>query len=435
MATTPISTPPSEAASPHRSISRLTYIAIFAAALLGRSLASFTYITHNPHTWLFSHPWEMGLLANTLIHGQGYSSPFGVPTGPTAFIAPGYPTLIAAIFLLFGSDTFASAIVIITMHILVSLVTIGLIMHIARQMLDSRTATIAGWVWAVSLPLLFLPEIFWESSFSECALVGVVALALRYRREPTTAHWILFGALCAIIALMNPALVFSLIAIMGWLAWQTRRISRTAPILGLLALALVYAPWPIRNAVRFHAFIPLRSTVGFEMWMGNRPGATGFLNESIFPMFNQQELTSYRSQGEVAYTRGKSDQAWAYIRANPRIFVKLTLRRVYRFWSGSGNKDSNITYLIHAIFTTLFGFLGLYFLYRNGQRAFAALMALPLILFPIPYYITHAEFRYRLNIDPLLTILAAYAVTQLVAVLSRRNSAAPTPEFVEANQS
>jgi hypothetical protein len=52
-------------------------------------------------------------------------------------------------------------------------------------------------------------------------------------------------------------------------------------------------------------------------------------------------------------------------------------------------------------------------------------MALPLLLFPIPYYITHAEFRYRLNIDPILTILAAYAVTQLAAVWSRRKSAAP----------
>jgi hypothetical protein len=47
------------------------------------------------------------------------------------------------------------------------------------------------------------------------------------------------------------------------------------------------------------------------------------------------------------------------------------------------------------------------------MRAFAVLMALPLLLFPLPYYITHAEFRYRLNIDPLLTLLAAYAVTQL----------------------
>jgi hypothetical protein len=56
------------------------------------------------------------------------------------------------------------------------------------------------------------------------------------------------------------------------------------------------------------------------------------------------------------------------------------------------------------------------------MRAFAVLMALPLLLFPLPYYITHAEFRYRLNLDPLLTLLAAYAVTQLVAQLAARAS-------------
>ena len=56
------------------------------------------------------------------------------------------------------------------------------------------------------------------------------------------------------------------------------------------------------------------------------------------------------------------------------------------------------------------------------ERWFAVLMALPLLLFPAPYYITHAEFRYRLNIDPLLTILAAYAVTRLAAAWSRRRS-------------
>jgi hypothetical protein len=40
----------------------------------------------------------------------------------------------------------------------------------------------------------------------------------------------------------------------------------------------------------------------------------------------------------------------------------------------------------------------------------AVLFLLPLFLFPLPYYITHAEFRYRLVVDPLLTILAASAL-------------------------
>ena len=110
---------------------------------------------------------------------------------------------------------------------------------------------------------------------------------------------------------------------MSWLAYETWRVARSAAVIGLLALLLVYAPWPIRNAYRFHAFIPLRSTVGLELYMGNRPGATGHLDESLFPMFNRQELASYLSKGEVAYTNvsllgGDGQSQWTACLRGPR---------------------------------------------------------------------------------------------------------------------
>jgi hypothetical protein len=250
----------------------------------------------------------------------------------------------------------------------------------------------------------------------------MIALALRCRRNPTIGAWLLLGASCSLVALINPALLPSLVAIMGWVAYVTRRESFTGPLVGLLALVLVFAPWPVRNAVDFHAFIPLRSTVGLEMYMGNRPGATGRLDETLFPMTNRAEFASYVSKGEVAYTNGQSAQAWSYIRANPGRFLTLSLRRVYRFWAGTGNADSPAVYELHALLTTILGGAGLVFLWRSRRRAFAVLMALPLLLFPCPYYITHAEFRYRLNIDPVLTILAAYAATQMVAAWVRWRS-------------
>jgi hypothetical protein len=57
--------------------------------------------------------------------------------------------------------------------------------------------------------------------------------------------------------------------------------------------------------------------------------------------------------------------------------------------------------------------MGIWRLGRKRRFGLATLFLLPLILFPLPYYITHAEFRYRLVVDPLLTILAAYAVSKL----------------------
>jgi hypothetical protein len=372
----------------------------------------------------------MGLVASSLLHGLGFSSPFGGATGPTAIVAPGYPTLVAAIFLIFGTYTSASAVAIMLLQILISLLTIWLMMHVATEMLDARSAIIAGVFWAISIPLLWVPTIFWETSISQCALIGITAFALRCQRTPTRSTWIMLGACCSLAALTNPALLLSLIAIMGWSAYQTRRSGWVGPVLGMLALLVVFAPWPIRNAIRFHAFIPLRSTVGIEMYMGNHPGATGRLDESRFPMFNRQEMASYRAKGEVAYTNDKSAQAWAYIRAQPVIFLKLSRRRAYRFWSGTGNANGPPIYAIHALATTLLGGVGLIFLFQRRKRSFAILLALPLLLFPLPYYMTHAELRYRLNIDPLLTILAAYAVTQMVAFL--RTQSAPDETIVQS---
>jgi hypothetical protein len=395
-----------------RSQRRATW-AILAVALAARLLALWDVVATHPHDWLYSRGIEMGLLAVSLLHGQGYSSPFGGSTGPTAFIAPGYPTLIAGVFLILGTYSFASAIAIMVLQIFIGLATIWLMMWIARVALDDWMANLAGAFWAVSLPLLFIPSIFWETSISACALTGMIALALRCRRTPSASAWILMGAGCGVIALINPALLPTLLAILGWVTYQTRKTARTAAVLGLFVMVLVFAPWPIRNAYRFQAFIPFRTTVGFELWMGNRPGATGFLDESIFPMYNKQELASYISKGELAYTRDKSAQAKEYILAQPGAFVRMSLRRFCRFWAGTGNSVGSPFYAIHAVLTSLFGAIGIALLYRRRVRSFAALLALPLLLFPVPYYITHAEFRYRLVIDPILTILAAYAVAQL----------------------
>ena len=75
---------------------------VLVVALLGRLVVLVNVALTRPHNWLFAHPYEMGLLAGSLLHGHGFSSPFGVPTGPTALVAPGYPTLIAALFFIFG---------------------------------------------------------------------------------------------------------------------------------------------------------------------------------------------------------------------------------------------------------------------------------------------------------------------------------------------
>src|SRR5262249_40898891 len=66
---------------------------------------------HNiPHEVLASVPFEneAGNIASALAQGHGFSEVFRKPTGPTAWLAPVYPLLLASIFRLFGIFTFSS---------------------------------------------------------------------------------------------------------------------------------------------------------------------------------------------------------------------------------------------------------------------------------------------------------------------------------------
>jgi 4-amino-4-deoxy-L-arabinose transferase-like glycosyltransferase len=384
-------------------------LAIVFLAFTARLLVLWFVVEQFPHKWLYSRGIELGTLAQSLLAGQGLSSPFGGSTGPSALLAPGYPAVIALIFRIFGSFTFPAAIAVMTMQVFFSTGTVLLIMIVARRCFDSRTADLAGVFWAVSLPLLWMPTIFWETCLSTLLVVGMMAFALRCEQKPSGFLWAVMGAYCGLAALVNPALLMALLALMGWAAWQTRKTLRYSPLLGLLVLLLVFAPWPIRNARALGAFIPLRSTVGLELWMGNRAGATGFLDESVFPLFNRWEYDQYVAKGEVAYMRDKSALAKSYIRAHPAEFLRLSSIRFVRFWTGTGSKGGSILFAIHALLTSCLGAVGMWRLWQRRRFGVAVLFLLPLMIFPLPYYITHAEFRYRLVVDPLLTILAASA--------------------------
>jgi 4-amino-4-deoxy-L-arabinose transferase-like glycosyltransferase len=390
-------------------------VAILAVALTARLLVLWLAIGLFPHNWLFTRGIELGTLAHSVLIGQGLSSPFGGSTGPTALLGPGYPILIASMFRIFGDFSFAAAIAIMTLQLLFTLLTVWVIMRVAERSFGVPTANLAGAFWAVSLPLIWMPTIFWETCLSTLILVGMIALALHCAERRSLLLWVLMGTYSGVAVLVNPALLLALLAIFIWTAYQTRKTVTYSPALGLLVLILIFAPWPIRNARALHAFIPLRSTVGFELWVGNRAGATGFLDESQFPIFNKHEYADYVAKGEVAYMRNKSHLAKAYVRAHRGEFIRLSAVRFLRFWSGTGSKDGSLFFWIHAVLTTFLGLFGLWRLFRKRRRSLALLFSLPLVLFPLPYYITHAEFRYRLVIDPLLTILAAYAVTEWIA--------------------
>jgi Dolichyl-phosphate-mannose-protein mannosyltransferase len=362
-----------------------------------------------PRNWLFSKAPDLGFLAHSLSSGHGLSSPFGGSTGPTAFLAPGYPAILGLIFRICGSYTFAAGAAIMGLQTLFAVLTVALIMHVADRIFGAPAANLAGIFWGASMPLVWLPAILWETSLSILVLIGMVTLALRGVGKPDQGYWAAMGAYCGLAMLVNPSLMLALLAILGWTLYQSRSVGIDRSWLCLLGLLAVFAPWPVRNARVLHAFIPLRSNFGYELWQGNHPGATGVFDASLEPLGNKQEYANYAAKGEVAYMRNKATLARLYIRAHPGEFIRLSAERVARFWTGAGFAVNSGVIELHAVMTSLLGLTGLAVLCRR-RCALAMLFLLPLLVFPLPYYITHPEFRFRLVLDPLLTILSAHAV-------------------------
>ena len=383
-------------------------VAVVGLAFGLRLLVILFALQHFGAAWFFHRGTEVGFVAHALLQGDGFSSPFGPATGPTALIAPGYPVFVAGVFAVLGEFSTASAALLMGVNALADTATVWLVLYLARKLASERAALLAALIPACSVPLWWMPSIFWETSFSALLLLTAIALTVKLRSSNYFRWWWLGGGFFAFCGLVNPALLPTL-GVLGLYAACVDRQTLWRPLTALAAFVLVFSPWPLRNALVFHAFVPMRTTVGFELWMGNRDGASGYLDESVLATFNRVELGRYRALGEVKYMAEKNSLAGRWILHHPVSFARLTTLRIIRFWFGMGTRAGSMAYAAHALLTTCLGLVGLYGLGRGREVRLVRCLAIALVCFPLPYYLTHAEFRYRLVLDPVLCVLGAGA--------------------------
>jgi len=380
---------------------RVQWKAILLLALGARLIVALILFEFHPVPPLTNWGYENIAIARSLADGHGFSSPYFSPSGPTAFMAPGYPIFLAGVIALFGTGSLAATVIVILQEIF-SLLTVVAVMIAARNQFGLRLANLAGLISAIAPSMLMAPVWIWDTSLS--ALAITVALAAASCSVLPRMRFVPAGACCAIAGLINPSLIPSLWLICGWSAWKAKKF----PLLGILTFCAVFAPWPARNAVVMHAFIPLRTDFGYELWMGNHPGGTGNPEESLNPMTSKEERDAFLQMGELSYLHQKGVLAKAYIRSAPTHFLELSARRFALFWIGSEQGVNFITITLSVL-----SIAGL-FLLRRERPDLAILYLLPLLVFPLPYYFTLVISRFRYVIDPLLVLLASCAVAVLL---------------------
>ncbi len=132
----------------------------------------------------------MARVARALVTGHGYADPFNGHTGPTAWVPPLYPLLIAAVFKLFGVYTAKSAWVILTLNSVFSAATSIFVYEIAARCYNRKVALWSAWIWALyPAAMQYAVRWIWEMSLTTMLFAAVLALAHANARHPTPRTW------------------------------------------------------------------------------------------------------------------------------------------------------------------------------------------------------------------------------------------------------
>jgi hypothetical protein len=395
-----------------------------AAVAFALRVAYLSYMAHQiPAAVLADVPFqnEVGNVAEAIAQGNGFCCLFRQATGPTAWLAPVYPLIIACLFKIFGPFTLKSFYAAVLLNcVFSSLATIPLF-AVGKRVGGLTTAILASWIWAIFPSGIILPfQWIWDTSLSVFLATALLWWTLKLKGTLRQRDFALYGVLWGFSLLTNPALGALLPFLLGWILFQHSGQRSMAMRSGLLAIAVLLftcLPWMARNYIEFHRFIPLRSNFSYEFWSGNNEIFDPHSRE-VNRITRYEQIHLYAEQGETEFLHEKLQKALSFVGAHPNLYARHFARRIIATWLGTespwqdfAQTDSLLVRIILAWNAmALAGVLcGLGRIYLRQRAYFLPIASYP-IIFPLTFYIAHTTLRHRHPCDPVVALLMAMAV-------------------------
>jgi 4-amino-4-deoxy-L-arabinose transferase-like glycosyltransferase len=362
--------------------------------------------------------------AASLVEGNGFR-PLGV--GPTAQWPPGYSTVLAGLYRVFGIDPLVGEL----FNAVVGAVTVVLLMLFVERALDRPTAVVAGTIMCVLPgPILWTDVLVTETLFT---MVFVALFVVLSRAVPTWRWLVAIGVIIGVGGLVRgEALTWGLLPIVAF--WRDLPridlLRRVAAIAGVVVVVL--SPWTIRNAVVMDAFVPVATNASQTLWSGHHAGATGgqtYPPESYYQQFDQAAPLR-----ELQSSRALRNDALEYMFTHPvRELELIPLKLIHLNRGDSYALDwvndapdgapipeidverfgvlADAAYYAVLALTLLGAFvLGRSFWGTRSGRLLAASFLTALFLYGFLYY---GNYRYRVPYEPLMVVVAATVLTRL----------------------
>lgn len=378
----------------------------------------------NPLRDHFQFGWEMGRIARSIVHGEGFSSPTDLNTGPTAWAAPVYPYIIAAAFKLFGLYTRSAAFAMLVFNSVFASLTCWTLFRIGARAYNEQVGRASAWTWAVFPYVVYWPvRIIWEVSFSTFLLSLALWVTIRLADSGRRQDWIVYGLLWGLILLTNTTLVILLPFFLVWIIYRAPQFSRqlSGAALATLVVALCITPWTIRNYQIFGRFIFIRDNLPLELHESNNSESSGLWARNEHPGNDPNAMRRFQELGEIHFMDMEKVQVHEFIRENPGAFLLFTLKRIWYFWAAPpqtvivAGYDMWVARHVEFLLEALFAFAGLILtLWRRNPYGW--LLTPFLLIYPLPYYLVNPFQRYKHPIETAMLLLIVYVLWEAKSI-------------------
>lgn len=314
---------------------RALLLAFFAALLVKGAALGMLAQFDSPKLW------ENGMIAENIFHGKGFVGGLSSPDEATSWQAPGYPYVLAGLWFLLGQGPGAY----VFLGILQALALASMVWPIhflACRWFGKKSAIWAAWAAALWPLYLWYATRFHHSAFVFSAQPWLLAGWVSLGEQAGRRKGLLLGLATGLAGLFQPVLLapFGLLGLCYLLGQM--RIKSIRGITALLAAALgtilALLPWTLRNHHVHGHWVPIKTSLGKELWMGNHPQATG----TGYAPGGREEVTNVNPPRAFDF-RGKvsewelnemlKGEAWDYMRQDPGALVRRTWRKWIWFWT------------------------------------------------------------------------------------------------------
>jgi hypothetical protein len=385
-------------------------------------------------------------LATNLAEGNGYR--FYPDTAETLLREPGYPIVLAGIFLAFGKSFMAVKLT----NMLLAIFIVCLMMQIARK-LSNNSLLILG------PPLLFLlhPETLIAESRGGVEMLFAFMLtvyALSLYKAISTNRWsdyLMSGVVLGLTVLVRSTPILFPLFLLGYLLFGRPNVQAVAAVRNVavmvIGMFLVLSPWIIRNYLLTARFVPTASVLGVSAQAGFYLSTHHAIGNALVDTEAARERNQlahalgyhfkagyyqyfYSASDELAFSHYLFGKVMDHYKSSPRLFIATVVQNLFNFWCGGKTWKSVALDAIIQIPLIFLAVTGVLLWCRSGRAQDVAPLVLLIVYILAVSLPILAQARYCAAVVPFLSILAWMPVTSALAF--RKSTATRyTPPEVE----